>query len=243
MTLQTQVAARTLAMALALEPIPPPTCKDSPSPQLTPHGWIRDFPLSDNEAILWCMAALSMEEDNVHGLLWTHSSRAVGSLRVGTHCHSEYSLLGGFSAQIFQPCLLTCSPSGPSVPGPQPTVLLQLLPGWQVSIFLHSSITGRSSAEASWRSKLGAGLLPGSVTIPSGMQSHILPAPTCCHLKTTTLGTRSHLLPSRHRLSLTGSFLLQAEKQHLQLCVSCLAQLLLMPQHVRDAKGQCPCLL
>lgn len=95
----------------------------------------------------------------------------------------------------------------------------------------------------SWPSKLGAGLWPGSVTIPSGMQSHILPAPTCCHLKTKTLGTRSHLLPRSHRMSLRRSFLLQAEKQHAQLCVSCLAQLLLMPQHVRDAQRQCPRLL
>lgn len=71
------------------------------------------------------------------------------------------------------------------------------------------------------------------------------PHPTCCHLKTrpTTLGTRPHLWPSRPRLSLRGSSLLQAGKQHLQLCVSCLAQLLLMPQQVRDTQGQCPCLL
>lgn len=165
MTLQTQVAARTLAMALALEPIPPPTCKDSPSPQLTPHGWMWDFPLSNNEAILWCMAALSMEENNIHGLLWTHSSRAVGSLRAGTHCHSEHSLLGGFSAQLFQPCLLTCSPSGPSVLGPQPTALLKLLPGWKSA----SSLIAPSLGEA-W---------PWLAGVPSWEQDHGL-APRGC---------------------------------------------------------------
>lgn len=136
MTLQTQVAANTLAMALALEPIPPPTCKDSPSPQLTPHGRIRDFPLSNNEAIFWCMAALSMEEDNIHGLLWTHSSRAVGYTAT-----LSIPSLEDFQHSFFSPAFSPAAPQVPLCLDPSPlSCSSSCLAGKSASSFIAASL-------------------------------------------------------------------------------------------------------
>lgn len=111
MMLQTQVAAR--IPALTLESIPPPTCKDSPSPQLTPHGWVRHFGLPDNEAILAAWLLLAWKR-----IISTGSS---GPIPVGLLAASKLghpAILSTPSLEDFQYSFFSTafSPAAPQVP-------------------------------------------------------------------------------------------------------------------------------
>ena len=92
---------------------------------------------------------------------WLLLREALGSLGAGTSSPSEHSLPGRFSARFFQPCLLNCSPSGPSLHAAwTPSLCPAQTTGW-VSISLPSSIAGGSTAEANRSPRLGAGPCPG----------------------------------------------------------------------------------
>lgn len=163
--------------------------------------------------------------------------------------------LGGFQHGCFSPAFSTAALQGPlhaawTAP-PQTSFLLRRLGGSSASPFPAAALaeTQQWLQQSQSGSRTLLWQVPNGATC-SAWQSHIPPAPTCCHRsphrhKThpTRLGNmRTPLLPHGLRLSLRGSSLSQAGEQHLQPLVSCSSSpwLLLLPRQVGRQEGQCP---
>lgn len=95
---------------------------------------------------------------------------------------SERSLPGGFSDWLFQPCLLHCSPSGPSLHTAwTPSLCLAQTTSWVAGQHLRSSMTGASTAVANRSPRLGAGPGPGRFPVwpsPPGVDVELHPSGT-----------------------------------------------------------------